>query len=69
MHIQALKIYTSIFLVFVVANAAATVVVLLDVTWLSYVYCINHTANPVIYYCFVEKFRNRVKEYCGRLIR
>ena len=67
MHIQALKIYTSIFLVFVVANAAATVVVLLDVKWLSYVYCINHTANPVIYYCFVEKFRRRVKEYCGRL--
>ena len=69
MHIQALKIYTSIFLVFVGANAAATVVALRDVKWLSYVYCINHMANPVIYYCFVEKFRKRVKEYCGRLTR
>ena len=69
MHIQALKIYTSIFLVFVGANAAATVVALRDVKWLSYIYCINHMANPVIYYCFVEKFRKRVKEYCGRLTR
>ena len=68
MHIQALKIYTSILLVFVVTNLASAAIALLGMKWLTYVGYISRTAaHPVIYYCFVEKFRNSVKEYWHRL--
>ena len=68
MHIQALKIYTSILFAFFVANLAAAAVALFDMKWMMYVCYVNYTANPLIYYCFVEKFRNSVKEYWRRLI-
>ena len=67
MHIQALKIYTSIFLVFLIANSTIIVATTLVSPWVAYGYYINHTVNPVIYYCFVPKFRNSVKEYWQRL--
>ena len=67
MHIQALKIYTSIFLAFVVAYLMFVVSAVSLSMWPGYGYYINHTANPVIYFCFVEKFRNSVKEYWRRL--
>ena len=68
MHAQALKIYTTIFLVFLVANGVVYFVISNGFLWLIYVYFINHTVNPVIYYCFIEKFRQSVKEYWSRLI-
>ena len=67
MHIQALKIYTAIFLVFVLTNATAVALGVLKIRYFVYVYNMKHLANPVIYYCFVEKFRNSVKEYWRRL--
>ena len=67
MHVQALKIYTSILLLFFVANLASITIGLFDMKWMTYVYYVNHTANPLIYYCFVEKFRQGVKEYWRRL--
>ena len=67
MHLQALKIYTSIFVTFVVAYLVFIVAAVLLSPWLGYGYYINHTANPVIYYCFVKKFRKSVKEYWRRL--
>ena len=66
-HVQALKIYTSILLLFFVANLASITIGLFDMKWMTYVYYVNHTANPLIYYCFVEKFRQSVKEYWRRL--
>ena len=67
MHIQALRIYVSIFLAFVVAYLLLMVSAAVISPWLTYGYYINHTINPVIYYCFVEKFRSSVKEYLRRL--
>ena len=68
MHIQALKIYTAILLVFVVTNLASAAIALLGMKWLTYVGYVSRTAaHPVIYYCFVEKFRSSVKEYWHRL--
>ena len=67
MHVRALKIYTAIFLVFVLTNSMAVALNLLKITYFVYVYHIKFLANPVIYYCFVEKFRNSVKEYWRRL--
>ena len=68
MHIQALKIYAAIFLVFVFAYVVAISAETFNSPWLGYAYySINHTANPIIYYCFVEKFRNSVKEYWKRI--
>ena len=67
MHIQALKIYTSIFLIYLVAYLMIIASGALQSPWLAYGYYINHTVNPVIYYCFVEKFRNSVKKYWHRL--
>ena len=69
MHIQALKIYTSIFLAFVAAYlmfVASAVSLSICGLAMATTY-INHTVNPVIYYCFIEKFRNSVKEYWRRL--
>ena len=67
MHVQALKIYTAIFLVFALTNAMAVALNMLEITYFVYVYHMKHLANPVIYYCFVNKFRNSVKEYWRRL--
>ena len=69
MHIQALKIYTSILLLFVLTNLASIGIGLLELRYMTYVYYLNHTANPLIYYCFVAKFRTSVKEYWRQLIR
>ena len=68
-HVQALKIYTTIFLWFVITNSAINFVVSNGIVWLLYVCFVNHTINPVIYYCFVEKFRQSVNEYWRRLTR
>ena len=54
MHVQALKIYTTIFLWFVITNSAINFVVSNGIVWLLYVCFVNHTVNPVIYYCFVR---------------
>ena len=66
MHVQAIKIYASIFLFFTLSLVA-----LLIVTWSnnpswSYLYFLNHTGNPVIYYVFAPKFREKVNTFCGR---
>ena len=67
MHIQALKIYTSIFLAFIAAYLMFMVSIFSLSVWPGYGYYVNHTVNPVIYYCFVEKFRNNVNGYWHRL--
>ena len=67
MHVQALKIYSAIFLVFVLTNSVAVALGVLEIKYFVYVYNMKHLANPVIYYCFVEKFRQSVKEYWRRL--
>ena len=67
MHIQALKIYTAIFLVFLITNSLAVLLGVLNRRYFVYVYTMKHLANPVIYYCFVEKFRQSVKENWRRL--
>ena len=67
MHIQALKIYTSILALFLVTNLASATIATFSVSWLAYIYFINNVANPFIYFCFVEKFRSSVKEYWLRM--
>ena len=69
MHIQALKVYASIFAAFIVAYSFSVAEAVTQSQWLGYGYYINHTINPVIYYCFVEKFRNSVKEYCSQMTK
>ena len=49
MYIQVLKIYTSIFLSFLIAYSVVIEAVSLESPWLAYGYHINHTVNPVIY--------------------
>ena len=68
MHVQAMKIYTSLFIVFLVSFWPLVAASQMQNKLIGYLYYINHTANPVIYYCFVEKFRHSVKEYWRRLI-
>ena len=67
MHIQALKIYTAIFLVFLITNSLAVLLGVLNRRYFVYIYTMKHLANPVIYYCFVEKFRQSVKKNWRRL--
>ena len=67
MHVQALKIYTAIFLVFVLGNSMIIALGVLQIRYIVYVYNMKHLANPVIYYCFVKKFRQSVNEYWRRL--
>ena len=68
MHVQAMKIYTSLFVVFLVSFWPLVAAARMHNKLIGYLYCMNHTLNPVIYYCFVEKFRQSVKEYWRRLI-
>ena len=67
MHIQAMKIYTSLFVMFLVSFWPLVAASLMQDKMIGYIYYINHTVNPVIYYCFVEKFRQSVKEYWRHL--
>ena len=58
MHVQALKIYTAISLQFLLLNLLVLGAVLIwRQLWMPYFFFINHIGNPVIYYCFVRKFR------------
>ena len=63
LHIQALMIYSAILLQFVLATMISSVgIVLFKQRWMVYIYFLNHIGNPVIYYSFVPKFREGVKE-------
>ena len=64
-----MKIYTSLFVVFLVSFWPLVAAARMHNKLIGYLYCMNHTLNPVIYYCFVEKFRQSVKEYWRRLTR
>ena len=70
LHVEAMKIYTAILLqfllVYVIGGAG---VVFFDKMWMAYFSYINHIGNPVIYYCFVQKFRDGIKESAGALCR
>ena len=70
MHIQALKIYAAIFVQFVLCIVVSGVLInILKQRWTSYFFFINHICNPVIYFCFVPKFREGVcdvkRKLCG----
>ena len=68
MHVRALKIYAAILLQFVMATLASSVMTVIFVErWALYFFYINHIGNPVIYYCFVPKFREGVKEIARAL--
>ena len=69
MHVQAMKIYTSLFVVFLISFWPLVAAARMHNKLIGYLYCMNHTLNPVIYYCFVEKFRRSVKEYWRQLTR
>ena len=67
-HVEAMKIYTAILLQFLLASIVSTVgIVIFKKIWMGYFFYINHIGNPVIYYCFVPKFREGVKE-CARTL-
>ena len=69
MHVQALKIYTAILLQFMLSTLLCTVgYVVLHQRWMVYFFWINHIGNPVIYYCFVPKFKAGVKESARALL-
>ena len=63
MHVRALKIYTAILLQLILASGFSMLAGLIGRRWMAYVFFINHIGNPVIYYCFVPKFREGVKKY------
>ena len=70
MHVQALKIYTAILLQFMLSTLLCTVGwVIFHERWMVYFFWINHVGNPVIYYCFVQKFREGVKESVRQLLQ
>ena len=70
LHVQALKIYTTILLQFLLAYiASVALIVIFGQLWMGYFIYINHTCNPIIYYCFVPKFREGVKTSARALCR
>ena len=63
MHVQALKIYTAVLLQFLLSNLlVVSAIVLCGKRWMLYFFFINHIGNPVIYYCFVGKFREGIHQ-------
>ena len=67
MHVQAIKVYSSIFLLFTLSLVSLVIVILSNSVVWSYVYFLNHIGNPIIYYVFVPKFRETVNMYCRHL--
>ena len=67
MHVQAIKVYSSIFLLFTVSLFSLVMIILTNSLVLAYVYSLNHVGNPIIYYVFVPKFREAVNRYCKTL--
>ena len=63
MHIKVLKVYSAITAVFVLSYAFMAVSAIRQIPWPIYLYQINHVSNPVVYYLFVDKFRNEAGEY------
>ena len=67
MHVQAIKVYSSIFLLFTLSLVSLVLVMRTNILAFAYVYSINHIGNPIIYYVFVPKFRETVNTYCKNL--
>ena len=68
MHVQALKIYTAILLQFLISTLLCIIgFVIFHQRWMIYICWINHIGNPVIYYCFVPKFREGVNGISRKL--
>ena len=67
MHVQAIKVYSSIFLLFTLSLVSLVMIILTHISVFAYVYSINHVGNPIIYYVFVPKFREAVNGYCKYL--
>ena len=75
MHIQALKIYSSIFALF-----SFSVIMLFTLVFISFenqgtagigsfIYFLNHVGNPVIYYALIDTFRREVNAYFRRVLQ
>ena len=63
-----LKIYAAIFAKFVFSVLVSGVLInVLMQRWASYFFFITHIGNPVIYYCFVPKFRAAARDAIGNL--
>ena len=67
MHVQAIKIYTSIFLLFTLSLVSLLIIIESNNPSWTYAYFLNHIGNPIIYYVFAPKFREKVNTYCRRL--
>ena len=68
MHKQALKIYTAILVQFMIFTLLCVIGdVVFYQRWAVYFFFFNHIGNPVIYYLFVPKFRDGVKENARKL--
>ena len=70
MHVQALKIYIAILLQFILSSILSTMgCIIFERYWMLYFFYFNHVGNPVIYYCFVAKFREGVKKSAKTMCR
>ena len=67
MHIKVLRLYTAISLAFALSFGFLLVSSATGGTWALYGYYINHISNPIIYWLFVDKFREQVREYLQKL--
>ena len=75
MHIQALKIYGSIFVLFAFSVTIFSLVIILarekhkSAASLFFIYFLNHVGNPVIYYALIDTFRREVNAYFRRVLQ
>ena len=63
LHVRALMIYVAVLIQMLVAISLSAIgILLIGKQWMVYFIYLNHIGNPVIYYCFVPKFRKAAKE-------
>ena len=67
MHVQAVKVYSAIFLLFSLSLVAVAIYLWARIPLVSYLYYLSHAGNPIIYYVFVPNFRARVNAYVSRV--
>ena len=73
MHIQALKIYGCIFVLFSFSVVTLSFVFIMmenqrSAAIGSFIYFLNHVGNPVIYYALIDTFRREVNTYFRRVL-
>ena len=68
-HIKTLKLYGAILALFLFTFSAGTTLITLESAWPGYLYYVSNIGNPLVYYVFIEKFRNSAKFYCRKLFK